>query len=485
MKKNLGYLLGVLLSFFVISSCTDVYREDDAEEEEVVIPPGETYSAQRKYTLNVVYYVPADMIEFDDWHYRLSGVTLHMQDFFYENLNRYMHLSGEAANNLKFGLEVNDVNPNFVKIHLIKSSRNSADMQEKHLPEMAQEVLDYFDQHSELKKSNHYLVYMPVYEGCFVKHYYPSADQGMVFAGSDTERFNIRYFDSPRGRATFLGDLGYILKAFCQACFVPESTSGLDSPFLSLMGAHDVWTTTSTAINYMSPKYNCVNYSGFISGSTFSAGTPDKIRLMAWDAFYLKGTQLFNENYSYEPFDVKINDVQILSKAGNIVVVSSKPLTVVEEDTLHVRCSFSTSAELNGVLLLDDAWRTCDYPRKWVTELDKDENYESGWDAYGIYVNAAMFKKDGNDYVVDFVFPMANLGKMGQEPNGSTAKYNRELRFRFIGKNGMAYPHAPTSLKGAFESPLRNVYEMTPQRKNWVYFYLHDIATRYGTWSEE
>ena len=92
MKKNVGYLLGVLLSVFVISSCTDVYKEADAENEEVVVPPGETYTAQRKYTLNVVYYVPADMMEFDDWHYRLSGITLHMQNYFYENINRYIHL---------------------------------------------------------------------------------------------------------------------------------------------------------------------------------------------------------------------------------------------------------------------------------------------------------------------------------------------------------------------------------------------------------
>ena len=177
MKKNVGYLLGVLLSVFVISSCTDVYKEADAESEEVVVPPGETYTAQRKYTLNVVYYVPADMMEFDDWHYRLSGITLHMQNYFYENINRYMHLSGEAADKFKFGLEVNDVNPDFVKIHFIKSTRNCIDMQEKNLPEMAQEVLDYFNQRPELKKSNHYLVYMPAYEGSFVKHYYPSADQ--------------------------------------------------------------------------------------------------------------------------------------------------------------------------------------------------------------------------------------------------------------------------------------------------------------------
>ncbi|MFR7808162.1 MAG: hypothetical protein ACLU4N_02055 [Butyricimonas faecihominis] len=65
--------------------------------------PQETYTAQRKYTLNVVYYVPADMMEFDDWHYRLSGITLHMQNYFYENINRYMHLRERLPISLNLG----------------------------------------------------------------------------------------------------------------------------------------------------------------------------------------------------------------------------------------------------------------------------------------------------------------------------------------------------------------------------------------------
>ena len=499
MKKNVGYLLGVLLSVFVISSCTDVYKEADAESEEVVVPPGETYTAQRKYTLNVVYYVPADMMEFDDWHYRLSGITLHMQNYFYENINRYMHLSGEAADKFKFGLEVNDVNPDFVKIHFIKSTRNCIDMREKNLPEMAQEVLDYFNQRPELKKSNHYLVYMPAYEGSFVKHYYPSADQGMVFAGSDTDRFKIKYFDSPRARASFLYDLGYILKAFCQACFVPESNSGLDSPFLSLMGSTEVQgaksNTAASGPTFMLPSYNCLKYTSRItSGSSFVAGTPDKIRLMVWDAMYLKGTQLFNDDYSYDPFDVTIDEVQILSKAGidtAIVTSTSTLLSVMEADTLHIRCSFSTMAELSGVVLFDDPWRTYEYPQKWRVDLDEDENYESGWDAYGMYVSSTMFTNTGgNSYVVDFTIPMANFSAcLGRNPRGATEVFNRELRFRFIGKNGMAYPHVATSLKGAFEPPLRNVYEVTSKKFSVgvtnEFVYLHDIATRYGTWEEK
>ena len=53
----------------------------------------------------------------------------------------------------------------------------------------------------------------------------------------------------------------------------------------------------------------------------------------------------------------------------------------------------------------------------------------------------------------------------------------------------MAYPHVATSLKGAFEAPLRNVYEVTSKKFSVggtnEFVYLHDIATRYGTWEEK
>ena len=279
---------------------------------------------------------------------------------------------------------------------------------------------------------------------------------------------------------------------------MPESNSGLDSPFLSLMGSTEVQgaksNTAASGPTFMLPSYNCLKYtSRIISGSSFVAGTPDKIRLMVWDAMYLKGTQLFNDDYSYDPFDVTIDEVQILSKAGidtATVTSTSTLLSVMEADTLHVRCSFSTMAELSGVVLFDDPWRTYEYPQKWRVDLDEDENYESGWDAYGMYVSSTMFTNTGgNSYVVDFTIPMANFSVcLGRNPRGATEVFNRELRFRFIGKNGMAYPHVATSLKGVFEPPLRNVYEVTSKKFSVggtnEFVYLHDIATRYGTWEE-
>lgn len=469
MKKNVGFLLWIFLSVF-IASCTDVYKEDNSEKEKEIIPPGETYTPERKYNLNVIYYVPADIQEAEDWHYRLSGLTLHIQNYFYENFMRYRI-------DKKFGLELNDVNPEFVKVHYIKSNKLSLDMQQKNISEMAQEVLAYFEQHPELKQSDHYLVWMPEYSGSFISHYYPSTNQGMAFCGCVNDRFKISYFESARARATFLGDLGYVLKTFAQACFLPESDTGLDSPFRALMGATDLSKSGSSTVTYKQPIYNCYYYSGGTSsGSSFTSGTPDKIRLMLWDVRFLAGTQLFNDDYSYEPFEVEIKDVDIRSKYG---------AESTETDTLHVKCRFSTPEELVGVLLLDDPWRTYTLPAKvWDTTKDMDGLYESGWDAYGVYVDQAMFKKEGDIYEVEFEVPMVNHHNMPRE-NNSTVAFNHELRFRFIGKNGMAYPHPFTSIKGDFDSSLRYVYQVKGGGSYGNYYYNHDIGTKYGFWERE
>ncbi len=462
MRKNVGLLLWMFLSI-IVASCTDVYKEDGSEKEKEIVPPGETYTPEKQYNLNVVYYIPSDVPEVEDWHYRLSGVTLHIQNYFYENFMRY------RVDN-KFGLELNDVNPEFVRVHYIKSNKKHLDMQETNMKEMAQEVLNYFKQNPDSKQSDHYLIYMPKYEGSFIKHYYPSANEGMAFCGVDDTKWNIKYFASARARATFLDDLGNVLKVFAQSLFLEESDTGADSPFRALLAAK----YTTTGGNKYLPQYNYVDYSGTPSTSSapYVAGTPDKVRLMIWDIRYLNGIQIFNDNYSYKPFEVDIKSVDIRSKEG----------ATFEEDTIKVQCKFAIPAdlELAGVVMFDDPWRTY-VNGKFDDTLDKDENYESGWDAYGVYVEAVTFEKEGDIYVADFVLPIVNHMSLLQKSSGTTV---HELRFRFIGKNGMAYPHVPTSIKGPFEAPLRNVFNVIGKYNflTGITTYTHDIATRYGVW---
>ena len=475
MKKNVGFLLWILLSIF-ITSCTKTYREADAEKEEEIVPPGETYTPEQMHNLNVVYYVPSDILEIENWHYRLSGMTLHIQNYFHENFMRYRL-------DKKFGLELNDANPEFIKIHYIKSTKSYLDMQKEDIATMAQEVLDYFKQNPDAKQSDHYLVWMPEYEGAFIQHYYPSVKEGMAFCGVDNTRWKPNYIKSARAMAAFLNDLGYVLKTFAHSCFVTQGITGFESDFMSIMGAYERLSSSAKS----QPKYNCIRYSG-TGGSTnsFKAGTPDKIRVPLWDVRYIAGTQLFNDNYSYEPFEVNIEKVDIRSKAGSG--------SIVAEDTLKVLCKFTTvpaGIELAGAVLFDDPWLTYNLAGVRDKEMEQDEYEDTGFDALGIYVEAVSFKKTGDVYEVEFVYPMANHTNMLLASTSASTE-THELRFRFIGKNGMAYPHAPISIKGSLDVPfLRNLYTVTGHRavtdpKNPLpYRQIHDIAEKYGVWYEE
>ena len=123
MKKNVGFLLWILLSIF-ITSCTKTYREADAEKEEEIVPPGETYTPEQMHNLNVVYYVPADVDTLNLWHKRLSGLTLNTQKFFKENMQRNRF-------DKTFGLVVNDSNQNYITISYIKSKREASYRRER------------------------------------------------------------------------------------------------------------------------------------------------------------------------------------------------------------------------------------------------------------------------------------------------------------------------------------------------------------------
>lgn len=486
MKKNVGFLLWILLSIF-ITSCTKTYREADAEKEEEIVPPGETYTPEQMHNLNVVYYVPSDILEIENWHYRLSGMTLHIQNYFHENFMRYRV-------DKKFGLELNDANPEFIRIHYIKSNRRQAEMQEKNASEMAQEVLDYFKQNPEAKQSDHYLVWMPKYEGAFIKHFYPSDKEGFAFCGVDYTRWNPNYLKSSRAMAAFLTDLGLVLKTFAHSCFAVNGNVGSDADFMSIMGANK----RGSSIAKSQPIYNYKHYAGTGgSSSSFTAGTPSKIRVPIWDVRYLSGTQLFNEKYSYEPFEVVIEDFKVKSWTGANFVVENDTARaevnfVVPQDTLRITCKFRTEpadVELAGVTLFDDPWLTYDVTGKRDSKMDEDEMEDTGFDAYGMYMDAVSFTKEGDCHVVEFVYPMVNhLNMLLTETSVSTETH--ELRLRFIGKNGMAYPHAPQSIKSVEE--MRYKYKVTGVRAQTKpvevpYYQKHDIVEKDfygGTWGE-
>ena len=487
-----------------VVACTDIYRESDEQsEEEEITPPSETYHHEddKQYCLNVVYYVPSDGVEVSDWHYRLSGMTLKIQEYFEENFGYY-------SVDRKMGLVVNDSSESYIKMHLVKSQYPAAELHEGNIAKMAAEILDYYTANPDEKTSDHYMVWMPEYSGCFIKHYFPDAKSGMTFAGVDNDRWKPSYFESPRATAVFLSDFGEVLKTFAHSLFLPESNSGLEHPYLSLMGGQERTGSTISGVGYR-PLYNYTYYTGSSSsgGASVTYGTPDKVRLMIWDVRYLSGTQLFNDDYSYEPFEVTVDKENVRIWSRDTVCSESGKIDADwwTQDTIYMEVPFTTDAELAGVLVMDDTWVS------WMkgttsqdTTLDRNPMEETGWNAYGVYLDiTALTDNGGGNYVAKFAIPCGNQlypFTNGLTPSASrSAKFltKHELRLRFIGRNGMAYPHYPTSVKGdtpnwesdeAIDSPYRYpfTYLFHKGRNGFLttYFPYIDIPWRYDGWAE-
>lgn len=486
------------------AACTDIYRESDEwDEDEEIAPPSETYHHEddKQYCLNVMYYVPSDVVDVEDWHYRLSGMTLKIQEYFEENFGYY---SVER----KMGLVVNDSSESYIRVHYLKSQYPAAELHEGNIARMAEEVLAYYAANPNEKTSDHYLVWMPEYAGSFIRHYFPTAQSGMAFAGVDYDRWNPSYFESARATAVFLSDFGEVLKTFAHSLFLPESTSGLEHPYMSLMGASE---RVGGSMSGYSPNYFYQNYTGHStsSGQSVTVGTPDKVRLMIWDVRYLSGTQLFNDEYSYEPFEVDVDRENVRIWSRDTASSSANGVLHEEwwkEDTVWMEVPFHTDAELAGVVVFDDTWVSWQPGTTPVdTTLDRNPREETGWNAYGVYLDAvALTDNGGGNYVAKFVVPLGNNlypFTNGTSPTASTGAAfmtKHELRLRFIGRNGMAYPHYPTSVKGdtpnwESEDPIESDYRFPFKyyyrriRSGWSYAYFPyvSIPWDYDGWVKE
>ncbi len=453
MKKNRKWCLPLVFSALIAACTVDAYNVSTSKSEvEENKPLSETWSAipEDHYCLNVVYYVPADMDTLNLWKKRLSGLTLNTQTFFKDNMLRYKY-------DKTFGLVVNDSNKNYIQMSYIKSKRETAKMKLVDMEDMANEVMEYFSTHPSEKQSNHFLVYMPTYTGSFINTVYldPSGkgipDHAITFAGCDAEKFDSKFLKSARGRAAYLKSLGQVMYEQLYS-FLIAGNNGLvtDSRF-SLGG--NIGNTGSGIFNYT--KYYDI---------------PDKITLTPIDAFWLNEIQVFNkksDNHAYVPVEsVEIEDVTFSWLDAEE--------SIFERDSLFVECTFRTSDDLVGAVMYLDPWRS-------TTEVEhKDPNKRTDGDAMGYLKNSSEFEKVGDDvYKVSFLLLWSEMNPKNinyvpgttdpslsnvDDPSTPYIETNQickaEMRFRFIGEGGMAYPQPGVSLKGDWDSNFRWYFQI-------------------------
>lgn len=423
MKKYVRWALLMLLPVFMLA-CAKLYDGDDPTEVLPILPPGVTYTPEAKYNLNVVYYVPADVDSLASWHHRLSGITLHAQKFYKDNMKRHMHEK-------TFGLVVNE-NLEYIRVHYIKSKLKSAAMGLKDMNAMTEEIMSYFKENPTEQKSNHFLVYMPKYTGSFMGTGFRKSegstliapDLAFAFAGCDIPKFNIKYYVSPKARKNYLASLGDVLYQLGRSFLLTDNNGKESDPAYSLMGTELIKFSNSHTTTYYHMRYK---------------ETPDKIRLTETDAMRLNQIQLFNEEHTYKDTRVTMEKVDLRYENDSLILVDM---------------SFRSSDEIVAAIIYNDPWRSYFDNRTQDPTIDRDPLTNTGGDAITYYVRD--LKKEGDLYKASFKLPWDEM--MLSSKNNFADENQAEIRFSFIGKGGIPYPHPGIGVKGTFEEKIRGTY---------------------------
>ena len=406
MKKCQLFFWMMILGVLVVA-CNNVV--EDTGSKDVDIPPGETYTAQGKYHLNVVYFIPSDLDTLPLWHKRLSKITLYAQEFYLQSMKRY-------GFEKTFNLEVNDDNPEYIRIRCIRSDKSVTDL--KTCGDITQEVRAYFKGNPAELNSNHFLVYIPQYDhssaitGAAIEKMNASSDVydcGMCVFGYDTETFDIRHIISDRARKRFLPYLGDLLQDLGSSFFLLPAAERASDPFYSIMGD---------------------NLSKFIGFGT-TKRNPDSFRLSASDAMSLSEIQVFNDidrEYYQERPEVTVEKWDLEFR----------------NDTVFVACEYRTPDEVVGIIIYNDLWRS--YTGNIFTDEDhlSSTSLASARDAMPYLIEDYFIEQlDGDLYRASITFPWTDV------PIAWIATKEAEIRARFIMKGGTFYPHTgDVNIKG-------------------------------------
>ena len=186
-------LILIYFSLFAFAACIkeepvlpDEEKQQDAEEF--------NYTAEGRYMLNVVYFIPSGDSDIAESHRRLSEILIDGQNFFRENMKSY----GFGNKTYKMML---DKGKNRVKITYLKGE-NSAGYYpyEGGGSKIINEVNAYFNENPSEKTSDHFLIITPVFD--IGNPDVPFYGMGRYCFALDYKDFDIKYLgeNSKKGR---------------------------------------------------------------------------------------------------------------------------------------------------------------------------------------------------------------------------------------------------------------------------------------------
>lgn len=458
MKKIYGLL--TVLFLIGIMSCED--DNDPAKFDPEVditedrgVAPGDKYTTEAgtKY-VDVFYFIPAGTSPVDDWHWRLSGIVRHVQDYFAENMSKYYQIEK------KFELVKNEANPKYIDIRMVQG-KHPADFYADSIGTiaLANELKEYCDSQTEVKTGHHHIVFAPENMRRITNLRHENAeempDEFFIFWGCDRTDLSMKYFPYDLYRQRYLKNLGMMLYTAGASFGLMNNDAKAAEPYRSLMS----------------------------SGLYTYASDPDAVRITGADALILNECEAFNPTSDEVRYDVLPDPDQIMIRSVNIDAQTTR---------FVVTCMFTTNQPVASLFVFHDPWRAVN------EEGEPDEQQDIDTLDEGTTFDAILFGTSDLQetalpngtymYSATISMPVSAIKETYKKALKGNEYAKAEFRFRILFKNGFKYPDDAKC--GAYFDDVK----IRTDRFRYQYYWVEDkplipfrnvTAKDKGTWTSE
>lgn len=201
MQSIYKVIVAVAMVFVTSCSSDDPSIELEKKPEQEVF----NYNSSAKYNLNIVYFVPNDISERNEWHRRLSEILLHGQSFILKHMNEY----GFGKKTVNMFVDEGKARVKITKI--TGQHATSYYPYEGGGVKMIEEIEAYFNSNPTERNSDHTLVLIPVNNPDPDKRDIPYYGYGRYCFALDYNDMDVAYLkdEDERGQraTTYIGGL--------------------------------------------------------------------------------------------------------------------------------------------------------------------------------------------------------------------------------------------------------------------------------------
>lgn len=367
------------------------------------IPPSLEYIKEGDACLNVFYAIPSDLDTVSDWHKRLSGITLHIQEYFKTNFEK----AGYGAKT--FNLEINKTNPKYIKIHYLSLDETTSAVQKVMIDHATEKAVAYYKENNLSSKNS--LIYLPKYPDKNAANapangnYYKSEgaivqDMGFGVLAVDHVGFDIKHFGETT-QFSMLSGLSAIIHELAHGFWIQHHDNGMDKKN-GMMG-------------YAVHEY---------------LNKPNEVWFAESAIFRMNELSIFNKESSGDSFNFD-------PWANEIGIKGNKEAQVKYEeasDEIVIDWNFKSTKKVVGFMAYIDPWFA-----KSVTDDMLSRDQVTDYDATTYLASNDEFTASGNDYSVSMRIKWQDFVDRNKLYNNIE---QGEVRFRIIFQGGATLPES-------------------------------------------